>query len=276
MKRKHVIASLLFSVCLALPNVTFSQQLFKGITEPYLASTVSATVAGRIAVIKHKEGAFVKKGDVILELEKDEEDLEVALRKLIAESKVEVRNAEYQAALLKHDYDATKQLFDSTHSVSEEELWKKDLEYKRASAEFERLTMMEKKEDLEYSIARARLRQRIITAPFDGVVVKVFMKLGESCNAQEPLVRLVDVSKCRFITHVKTSASHNISVGMKIPLSLEGGPQATSRQGTVEFISPVADPSSGLREIRVVFYNADGMLQPGVMGSMSIGSRQNE
>jgi multidrug efflux pump subunit AcrA (membrane-fusion protein) len=41
-----------------------------------------------------------------------------------------------------------------------------------------------------------------------------------------------------------------------------------TRRGSVEFISPVVDPSSGLREVKVLFDNADGRVHPGVAGSL--------
>ena len=36
----------------------------------------------------------------------------------------------------------------------------------------------------------------------------------------------------------------------------------------IEFISPVVDPASNLREVKVVFRNPDGKIQPGVNGEM--------
>ncbi len=241
---------------------------FRGITEPSRYSTISATVPGRIKVIKRNEGKSVKKGDVILELENETEALEVARRKLIAESKVELTSAEYQVNTLKRDYDATKKLFESTQSVSEEELWKKDLEYKLAIAEHNRLKMMEEKEEIEYKIALAQLHKRIITAPFSGVVVKVHLQSGESCNAQEPLVRVVNIRRCRFITYVEASASHGLASKMNVTLKIDGNEPPVTVTGVIEYVSPEVDPSSGLREVKVTFNNPDGKIQPGVTGKM--------
>lgn len=243
---------------------------FKGITEPCNSSTISATVAGRLAVIHKKEGEYVRKGEVILELEKDEEELEAELKKLISESKIEVTSAQYKDSILNIDYLATKQLFDSTKSVSAEEVIKKELDYKLAVADYDRLQIQEKKEGIEYKIALAQLRKRIILAPFNGMVVKIFLKIAESCNPQEPLVRIADVGKCRLVSHVESSASYSLKAGSKVELSIGGGASPIARQGTIEFVSPVVDPSSGLREVKVLFENSDAKVNPGVSGTMKI------
>lgn len=249
-------------------------QSFHGITEPFRQSTISATVPGRIASILKDEGDFVKKGAVIIQLEKSEEELEVARRKLIAESTVELQAAKEQVKTLKKDLDATQKLFESTQSVSEEELWKLELEYKRALAEHERLSIQEQREEIEYKMARAQLWKRSVTAPFSGIVVKHHRNEGESCNAQEPLVRIVDTRKCRFVTYVEAAASQGLQERGTVTLKVHGVRPALSVQGIIDYVSPVVDPSSGLREVKVVFDNPDGKVNPGVAAKLIMAGAQ--
>lgn len=240
---------------------------FHGITEPYRSSTISATVPGRIQEIIRNEGDVVKKGETILILEKDEVELELSLSKLIADSKVELLSAQYKVNFLKQEYLATKSLYESTHSISEEEVLKKELSYKLAIAEYDGLKIAEKKEELEYQIAKERLNKRIIQAPFNGIVVKIHLKEGESCNALEPLVRIVDINKCRFITYMEASSSYSLSSGKEVFLKIKGN-ESSEVKGKIEYISHLVDPSSGLREVKVVFDNSLSKIQPGVSGTM--------
>jgi RND family efflux transporter MFP subunit len=246
----------------------------RGITEPLNDATISAIVAGRVAVIRKKEGEAVAKGDVVLEMEKEEQELEAARRKLIFESKVEVNSAKHQADTLKLDYTATKQLFDTTQSVSEEELWKKELDYKLAMAEYDKLVIAEQREELEWKIAEEQLKERIVFAPFNGTVVKIFKHAGDSANAQDPLARVVDVHQCRFVAYVEAASAPHLAKGSKVTLKIGEGASAVSRTGTVEFMSPVVDPSSGLREVKALFDNSDGKVQPGVSGLMVLEGKQ--
>jgi RND family efflux transporter MFP subunit len=244
-----------------------SEQFLQGITEPFKSSTISATVGGNIDRIIFPEGSFVKKGDTIIALEQREQQLEAKRSKLIAESKVELNAASAQLKILKHDYEATQQLFQSTQSVSEEEVWKKEMEYRRAEADLDRLQVQEKREEIEYQIAVEELLKRNIRAPFSGVVVKVHLREGESCRPQEPLVDLVDIHKCRFVGYAETEISTALKKGMKVQLKI--GSAGKPVEGVVEFASPVIDPASGLRQVKAVFDNDDGSVQPGVKAKLS-------
>ncbi len=198
----------------------------QGLTEPYSDSTVSATVTGRVSAILKREGQTVRKGEVILELEKEEQEL--------------------QAELKERDWQAAKKVYEETQSVSREELWKKELEYK---------------------IAVAQLKERSIRAPFDGQVVKIFLSVGESCDVKQQILRVVDTRRCRFITYVESGRDFALGKGAAVELELYGA-QKQKVSATVEYVSPVVDAASGLREIKVVIPNSDGKIKAGISGSL--------
>ena len=268
MKIRFLLFSLFLFVCC---NVFAAEKKeFLGITEPFKDSVLSSTVSGALSIIKSKEGTLVKEGDIILELENMQESLEVQRRKIIAESKIEVNSAKDKAETLKQDFESTKQIFESTESVSKDELDKKELEYKIAKAEYEKLLIDEKKEDLEYQIAQSNLEKRYVRAPFDGEVVKVHLQIGENCDPQQPLVRVVDTSKCRFITYVEASLTRQLSKDMQVSIYVEDETEPIVCQGNIEYISPVVDPASGLQEVKVVFDNTEYKISPGVNAIMRL------
>lgn len=240
----------------------------QGITEPYKDSTLSSTVVGIVSVIHHKEGEFVKQGEIILELENEQETLEAERRKLISESKVELNAAEIRSKILKEDYDSTLKVFEATASISREELQKKELEYKLAEAEFQGYRIAEEREAIEYKIAKAQLDKRKIAAPFDGVVVKIFLETGEGCAEQQPLARIVDTRQCRFIAYMDVAASKNLEKGNPVVLKIAGNNPVNEFPGTVEYVCPVVDPSSSLREVKVLFDNPNLEVPAGVSASM--------
>lgn len=248
-----------------------AQTSYPGITEPREHTTISATISGRVAAILNEEGASVKKGDIILEFEKEREVLEVNRRKLIKNSKVEINSAELQMNTLKIDYEATKNLFDSTQSVSEEEFLKKELEYKLAVAEYERLKQAEEREDIEYKMAVAELEQKLIRAPFDGEVVKIFLNVGESANQGQPVVKIVNTFKCKFVTFVDARSSYDLKENQRVSIVVKNNSGPITLSGKINFISPIADPSSGLREVKAYFENPKGKIQPGVKGYLTLG-----
>ena len=101
---------------------------FQGVTEPYRFSTISSEIAARITSVRINEGGRARKGDTILILDADEALLEAERSRLIAESDAELTAAQLKSEMAKRDLKATRQVFDSTRSVSQEEVWKKELE----------------------------------------------------------------------------------------------------------------------------------------------------
>jgi len=268
MKTWRTIAVVLCLPSLHLPAAWGQGLTPRGITEPCRDATLSATVAGTLAVIHKKEGEAVAAGEVILELEKDLESLEVERRLLIAESKVELEAARRRSEQLGQELEATRRLYEATQSVSREQLQQKELEARLAEAELERLAIAEKRELLELRIAEAQLQERLIASPFDGVIAEIIPEIGEACFPQQPIVRVVDTSRCRLIVHLEAAAAQQLVAGKAAQLRFDGIRPPNLLRGVVELVSPVVDPSSGLVEIKVLFDNPEGRVRPGLSGML--------
>jgi RND family efflux transporter MFP subunit len=234
---------LLLAVCAAAPGVSAlagDVTCVSGITEPFRDVTVGASVAGIIHAEFFKEGDWVKKGDVILELDKRLEELEVQRRRAVMDQN-------------KMELDSTRTLVETTKSVSKEELAKKEADYNVAAA--------------EYGIAVEQLAHRQVVAPFAGVVTEIQLHAGAACAPYQPLVRLVDTTRCYFTGQLDGKLASNLRLEQVVRIDMDE-PAAPVR-GKICFISPVADPASGLTKVRAVFENADGRVRPGLAARMT-------
>lgn len=282
-----------------------------GITEPVTDSTLSCASVGILQAWRVKEGDRVQAGQVLLDLDKRLEELDadrrrlvweqkgdlklaeqqVAIRKLISESKVELKLADAAVALLKADVEATRQLFKNSKSVSKDDLEKKELEYKKAIADYDKVLVTEEREKLEHQqsiteydktvaveerekleldLAVEALRRRQVFAPFGGEVVEFYKKVGESCQANDKLVRLVDTSRCHFVVNLDARLGTRLRLGDTLPLELEAGDAIVKLSGRIAFISPVVDSASGLLKLKVLFDNPDGKIRPGGAGRVML------
>jgi len=239
-----------------------------GITEPIKDVKLSATVAGTISAIFLDEGMVTRKGDVILELDKKLEALEVERRRFIWESKAELDAANARVSTLKSLLEATRELFDRTGSVSKEELEKMALDYELALAEKRRLEAAEERERIEYEMARETLGRRSLISPVQGTIIKLFLAPGETCEQNQPLVHIVDTSKGRFICNVEEWIGRTLRKGQSVDLKIRTGTKSVAKKGTIVFVSPVVDPASGLLEVKAEFDNRDGSVRPGIAGTM--------
>ncbi|HYE33600.1 MAG TPA: efflux RND transporter periplasmic adaptor subunit [Methylomirabilota bacterium] len=215
-----------------------------GITEPINDVTLSAPLAGVIGARLAKEGEIVKQGSPVVELDKRLEELEVERRKLVLDQR-------------KTDLDSTMSLFEKKAiSISREEMDKRKADFNIAQVEFE--------------LAKEQLRKRQIIAPFEGAVTDLFLEVGESCQSQQALVRLVDTRRCYFIANVEAKAGHGLKVNQQVQLEIDSGATTVPVKGSVYFVSPVVDPASGLMKVKVIFENADGKIRPGVAGRLKL------
>lgn len=212
-----------------------------GITEPFLDVILSTPVAGLITTQNFQAGENVNQGEIILELDKRIEELEVTRRELVVE-------------LRKTDRDSTRILFDSTKSVAKEELMKKEVDYKVAEAEL--------------SIAQEQLARRQTPAPFSGTITELFLDLGEACQPYQPLIRLVDTTQCYFVSNIEAKTAAPLKPNQQVVIEIDTGDNQVKLPGKIIFLSPVVDPASGLLKVKVLFDNTDGKIRPGLSGRM--------
>lgn len=276
----HFIACLSYLALVVFHPVIFPSPLeaaetmtISGLTEPVKDVTLSLEVAGRIAKIFFKEGDQVALGSTLLELNKKYEELEIERRKMVWESKAELNSAQERVKTLKSILDSTKALFESMGSVSKEEIENKELEYKLALAEYERLQNAEDRERVEYEMAAENLDKMILKSPIQGIVTKIFFDEGENCEQHEPLIQVVDTSKCLLVCTLEASLGKNLKKGQTLDLKIPAGPTTLSKKGKVIFVSPVVDSASGLFTIKVEFDNHDASIRPGIAGSLIMPAR---
>jgi len=242
------------------------------VTEASKDATLSFTVSGRIAKIYHREGSSVSAGTKLVDLDRRSEELEVERRKLVFEDKSQLNAAREEAATYKDMLASTKKLFDSTGSVSREDLAKLELKANTAESEFQRLTIAEKREEVEYKLALEHLAERTLRAPFSGTIVNVKLEEGEICEANQPLIQLVDITKANLNCNIEEPVGRKLTTGEQVPISIQAGHGQWQGMGKVVFVAPVVDPASGLLRVKIEFDNKSGDVRPGVPGTVTLQS----
>lgn len=243
---------------------------YSGITEAVNDVTLSLPLTGRVATLFVHEGEKVEKGQLLLSFDNKLEGLEVKRRKLLWNSTVELDSAARKEETLKSLLAGTRQLCEMTGSISKEELEKQELEYILAVGARQHLEIGEQREELEYNLAVENLAKRSLRSPIQGTVIAIFIKEGEGAESNQPLVKLVDTSRCRFISNVAEQVGRTLKNGQVVDLQIKAGSSTITKEGEIIFTSPVVDPASGLLEVKVLFDNQDGQVRPGVSGYFSI------
>lgn len=112
----------------------------------------------------------------------------------------------------------------------------------------------------EVEIARKRLADTVIRAPFDGAIQERRASPGEYMIAGTPVVTIVRVDPLRLRVEAPERESVAVRTGQKVRVHVEGDPVA--HLGTISRLSPAID-----RQTRMLIVEADipndGSLRPG-------------
>ena len=237
-----------------------------GIASATFDAALGISLPGLVKALRVQPGDRVRAGDVLLELEDSAEKLEVERRTLVSKDRTELEAAQKKRDTLKRDLEVTRTLFETSRSVSREELEKRELEFLLSEADVKRLEVAEAREEIELRMATDALDRRRVRAPADGIVTKRYVEKGEYVVAQQPVMRLVNIDECYFTCNVPADASRRFEKAETLPVEfgLPAGP--LSVEGRIVYRAPVVDPASGLREIRLRFVNRDHAVSPGEKG----------
>ncbi|MEH6442594.1 MAG: efflux RND transporter periplasmic adaptor subunit [Oceanospirillaceae bacterium] len=260
--------ALLLSVFFLLSTPSFAEDIL-GITEASKDVTLSLSISGLISEQSIKEGQLVQVGEKLLELDSDVEKLDIQKSLLQWKDQTELKSAQEQSAIYRTIYRNAGALFNKG-AISGEEFKRKKLQYFEKRAESRKFEVKEKREEVEYKLKQAKQNLKILRAPFNGMITKIWLNKGESSEANQPLLRIVDHTQGRFITNVEETIGRTLQVGQSVNLFIKAGDEAILRKGDVVFVSPIADKASSLIECIVTFDNSDGEIKLGVTGRMEI------
>jgi len=238
-----------------------------GVTQALRDVKLSMTMAGRIEGMLVREGSRVSKGQVLMHLDRTLEELEVQRRRLQLQDQAKLEELRLKEKTLALQVASLAPLL-LTGGVSRKQAEDEEMALGTVAAERKALEASKERERIELALAQETYERRHLRAPFDGVVTKVALRVGESIGAHEPLITLVDTSRVRFMGTVPARTGTKLQVGAMVNIELTMNDQVKRRSARVVFVSPVADPSSGLLEVIAEFENMDGSVRPGISGRL--------
>jgi HlyD family secretion protein len=228
-----------------------------GTVEARRRAKLSPEIGGRVTAIPHAEGERVERGDVLLELDPALERGEVTLRR----RELEATRAEAERACLAASR-AGREL-ERQRRLAAERLVAEDALDRFASAALEadaagaaaRAGAESAAAGLE--LARATLDKRTLRAPFDGVVARVAIELGEWTTPSPPalpvppVIDVLDPDSIYVELPMDEVDAGRLRVGLPARVTIDSHPGRTFAGTVVRVASYVLDVEAQNRTVEI-------------------------
>lgn len=196
---------------------------------------IKPEVAGRVIAINFNEGQTVKKGQLLVQLDDDLLQAELASQ----QATLNLAQAEYKR------YQA---LFEQQQVSA--------LDYERKTAE-----LAQAKAAL--SLIQAKLRQRQIRAPFSGVLGLRQFGVGDVLQANQALVRLNSMTSLKAEIKIPETNNTLVSLKQQVLLTIDAVPNVTLT-GQVTAIEPSLEADTRALVVRVFIAKGDRRVREGM------------
>jgi multidrug efflux system membrane fusion protein len=246
-----------------------------GSTAPLNRVDLVARVQGFLDKVAYKDGAAVKKGDLLFQI--DQQDFQIALE--IAQASQE----QQEALLLQAESDLKrKQELVKTSAVSVASV--DDSKAKRDSTVAE---LAKAKGQVEQ--AKRNLAYTTITAPFDGHMTARLVDPGAMVGAEgptklativqiDPLYVKFNIDEQQVLTVRERMRQMGVTLKDLGPIPVDIGLQTEKgypHTGTLDYVAPEIDSSTGTLAGRAIIDNKDSLLEPGLFVRVRIPKQLN-
>jgi RND family efflux transporter MFP subunit len=229
---------------------------------------VTAQREGIVAEISTETGVTVKAGQILASLDNRQltADLEAARAKTRS-VEFDLKNWEAEAKVLDADYARAQKLWDA-QVITKEQL--EHAKYKAESDQWDVKRVQEllvNAQDTERSL-ELEMEKTQIRAPFDGVVARRYVRVGESVTRDQKLFWVTATAPMRVRVTLPASFIGQIKTGSMVSVFSAESTQATAYSARVLQVSPVVDPSSDTIEVLAQLSGAASGLRPGMRANV--------
>jgi RND family efflux transporter MFP subunit len=255
MKVKKVLLSFLVVVILtpAMPIQADSEPTVAAITVPSADVTLSFVQPGRIAKVNIKEGDSVKAGQVLVQ--QDDAVERARLAQLEADSKNIINIQAGEASLAQKQVDLKKlEKAASLNAATALEVEHAKLDVKIADLSVKLAVFELEQAKRKYEEAKIQIDNMSLKSPIDGIIEKLEAEPGESVNALQDVVRVVQINPLWIDAPVPLEKAKDLRYGDTTGVIFPGSNE-NSLEGTIIFIGAVADAASSTLRVRIQIPN---------------------
>ncbi len=252
-----------------------------GKIQPEVEVKIAPEVSGEITEMPFREGAAVKKGDLLVKIKADAYKYQVEQQEAnLVAAKASAVQAEAQLLKAKDDLKRAEDLFNKKLIADTDYIGAKT-NVDVAQANLDNATANIRRTDGLLSQSRDQLSKTVITSPTDGTVSLLSSEIGErvvgtGTMAGTEIMRVANLDDMEVRVNVNENDVVNVKVGDKTRVTIDAYPNRKFN-GVVKEISATAK-TSGLNtqeevtnfQVKIRISDKDVRLRPGMSASVDI------
>ena len=209
--------------------------------QPYVKNNIAPQMAGRITKINAEIGDFVKKGQVLAEIDKAQ----------LQQAQLQLHNQEVELERLRALYNAG--------GLSKSDLEAIELSYNVMKTQVDNL-----------------LENTVLCSPIDGVVTARNYDVGDMYAMSMPIYTVEQIKPVKLLVAISESEYNKVKKGDSVEIKADALPTVTFN-GKINKIYPTIDPSTRTFTAEVVVANNYNSLRPGMFARVTVdfGSSNN-
>ena len=202
--------------------------------QAFVKNNIAPQMSGRITKINAEIGDFVKKGDVLAEMDKAQ----------FLQAQLQLQNQEVELARLQALYDAG--------GLSKSDLDAVTLQYNVTKTQVENL-----------------MENTVLRSPVDGVVTARNYDAGDLYGMSAPIFTVEQIVPVKLLVGVSEIDYSKVSRGDEVTIKVDALPDHTF-YGKVGKIYPTIDPATRTFTVEIVVDNKYKTLRPGMFARVTI------
>lgn len=184
---------------------------------------VGAQASGQIESIHVKIGDKVKKGDLVAKIDSTSQknELDTTAAKLDS-YKSQLKSSEVALKMAEAKYSRSKMLLEND-ALSKQEFENIENEYEMAQTKIIEINSLIKQTQISLETAKKNLDYTIITAPLDGTIVSLPVKVGQTVNAMmntPTIAQIADLSSVEILMEISEGDILKIKPNQSVRFSI--------------------------------------------------------
>jgi RND family efflux transporter MFP subunit len=240
-------------------------ETYESFTEPEQSIDIAAPEVGVLASVEIKEGDQVKKGQVLARLDIQVLNAALAVAKARHHATGKIKASKALQSLHQNRLNRLLPLL-ARGAAQQAEIDQARSEFASAKANVQAAREARKIYALEAKQIQAKIEQRTLRSPINGVVTTVYRDPAElvtTSGEQALILTIAQVQPLQIVIHVPTPVALELVLGQKLAVEFTDYP-IKQAEAEVKHIAPITDAGSDTVKIRLQLPNEKNQLRSGI------------